>query len=257
MTSPRVLLLDIETSPILADVWNIWQQNVGLNQIKRDWNIIAWCAKWLGDKKLYYQDQRKSKDFTQDRKLLKGIWKLMNEADIIITQNGDQFDIKKLNSRFLINGYKPPSSYKSIDTKKIAKRKFGFTSNRLEYMTEILGTKFKKSKHKKFPGHELWSECLKGNQQAWKEMEQYNKMDVLALEQVYLKFRPWDRSLNPSLYDDDSANICSCGSKQFIKKGYGYTSVGKFQRYLCKSCGTERRSRINLLSQEKKDNLLI
>jgi len=253
----RILLLDIETAPILANVWSIWNQDVGLNQIKKDWNIIAWCAKWLDEPKLFYQDLRNSKDMGSDKKLLSGIWELMNEAQVIITQNGDQFDLKKLNARFLINGYNPPSSYKSIDTKKIAKKKFGFTSNRLEYMTNVTDTKYKKLKHKKYPGHELWTECLKGNKDAWKEMELYNKHDVLALEELYKKFRPWDGSLNYNLYTDTESMVCSCGSEKFHKNGYCYTSVGKYQRYSCASCGAEVRGRNNLFSAEKKASLKV
>lgn len=254
---PRILLLDIETAPILADVWKIWQNDVALNQIKKDWNIIAWCAKWLDEDKLFYEDLRNAKDMSDDKKLLKNIWKLMDEADVVITQNGDQFDIKKLNARFIINGYEPYSSFKSVDTKKVAKKKFGFTSNRLEYLTYTLDTKHKKLKHNKFPGHTMWTECLKGNKEAWKEMEKYNKHDVLGLQEVYLKMRPWDNSINFNVYRDTKDVRCSCGSTNFRMNGFCYTSVGKYQRYRCSDCGAEVRGRNNLFSAEKKASLKI
>lgn len=96
---------------------------------------------------------------------------MLDEADIVITQNGRKFDQKKLNARFILNGFKPPSSYKHIDTLVIARKHFGFTSNKLKYMTDKLCTKYKKLDHSKFPGMELWRECLKGNSEAWTEME--------------------------------------------------------------------------------------
>lgn len=254
---PKILVLDIETAPILAHVWGLWDQNVSLNMIKSDWHILAFAAKWYGESasKIIYMDQRNAKNIEDDSALLKKVWELMNEADILLTQNGDAFDIKKLNARFILNGFKPPSSYKSIDTCKIAKRKFGFTSNKLEYMTHKLNKKYKKQKHAKFSGFELWTECLAGNLKAWNEMKVYNQYDVLALEELYRKLQPWDNSLNLNLYTDEASAMCSCGSTNFSKNGYFYTSLGKYQRYLCKDCGSEAKDRDNLFSKEKKKSL--
>lgn len=253
---PKVLLLDIETAPIVAHVWGLWDQNVGLNQIKSDWHLLSWSAKWLNEKPVMYKDQRSAKNIEDDSDLLKSIWKLLNEADVIITQNGKSFDQKKLNARFILNGMKPPSSYRHIDTKRIATSKFGFTSNKLEYMTDKLCTKYKKLKHKKFSGFELWKECLAGNIVAWKEMEKYNKYDVLSLEELYLKLAPWDTSINFAVYyDNDDCKICNCGSRDFNRNGYAYTSMGKFQRYSCSKCGGEYRSGKNEHSKAKKDAL--
>lgn len=256
--SNKILFLDIETAPIIAKVWGLFDQNISLNQIEQDWSILAWSAKWLGDKpsKMYYQDQRKAKNVNDDKKLLQGIWKLLDEADIICTQNGRAFDAKKLNARFILNGMKPPSSYKHIDTKVIASKVFGFTSNKLEYMTSKLCKKYKKLSHKKFPGFELWTECLKGNQAAWKEMERYNKYDVLSLEELYLKLQPWDKATNLNNYTDHIVLKCNCGNKSFNKHGFFFSGTGgKFQRFVCKVCGWETRSKVNLFSQDKKDSL--
>lgn len=256
---PRILIYDIETAPMLGYVWGLWENNLGLNQVESDWHLLAWSAKWLGDpkSKIMYMDQRKEKNIQDDRKILKGIWNLLNEADIVITQNGKSFDEKKLNARFLIHGFKPPSSYRHIDTKRIASRKFALTSNKLEYMSATLNTKYKKQKHAKFSGFELWKECLAGNQKAWKEMERYNKYDVLSLEEVYKKLQPWDNSINFNVYDNVPSNACNCGSTNIIKNGYAYTSVGKYQRFSCSDCGAEVRARENLLSEEKKKSLKV
>lgn len=241
----KALLFDIETSPLLVYAWDLWDQNIALNQIVEDWSVLAYCAKWLDSKSLIYDDNRNEKNIRDDKRLLKGIWNLLNQADVVITQNGIEFDSKKLNARFAINGMKPPSSYRHIDTRKIAKKHFKFTSNKLEYFTEVLGTKYKKLKHEKFPGQELWNQCLKRNKEAWREMEKYNKYDVLALEEVYRKLVPWDTKVNFSVYVDGGGNMCSCGSEEFSKNGFFYSAVGKYQRYTCKSCGAEYRSRTN------------
>ena len=254
---PRVLLFDIETAPILAHVWGLWDNNVALNQVVSDWHVLSWSAKWLGDpvNKVMYADQRNAKNIEDDKQLLQGIWDLLNEADIVITQNGKSFDTKKLNARFIMQGFQPPGSVKHIDTKIIASKVFGFTSNKLEYMTDKLCTTYKKLKHTKFPGHEMWNQCLKGNLEAWKEMETYNKYDVLALEELYNKLIPWDNSINFNLYHDEEDHVCKCGSTTFIKNGFYYTGSGKFQKHKCKTCGTEHRDKANLFSKEKRASL--
>ena len=205
--------------------------------IKKDWFILSWSAKWLGEKAIMYADQRRAKLIADDKKLLKGIWKLLNKADIIITQNGIKFDIKKLNARFLLNGFKPPNSFRHIDTYKIAKKHFALTSSRLEYMTDKICKKNKKTKSKKFPGFELWKQCLKGNVAAFKEMEKYNRMDVLSLEELYHALIPWDSSLDFSSYYNKLT--CSCGSQHFQSRGYRYSNGGKKRRMQCNDCGKE------------------
>lgn len=254
---PKVLFVDIETAPILGYVWQLWDQNVGLNQIKSDWYVLSWSAKWLGDTKVMYADQRSSKDLENDKALLNGIWHLLDEADIVIWQNGRNFDHKKLNARFLLNNMTPPSSYKHIDTLEIAKKHFGFTSNKLEYMSDKLCVKYKKLQHKKFPGFEMWKECLARNVEAWREMEKYNKHDVLALEELYNKLIPWDSTINFNLWSDSPEIVCKCGSKHFQKRGFTFTATGKFQKHRCVSCGAETRSRENLFDKEKKKSLRV
>lgn len=260
----KVLIFDIETAPIIAHVWGLWENNVGLNQIVEDWHVMSWSAKWRGapDSETMYMDQRNQKHVEDDKKLLEAIWDLLDEADTVITQNGKSFDQKKLNARFVIKEIRnshPPSSYKHEDTKLMAKRHFAFPSYKLEYMTDKLCKKYKKLKHKEFAGHEMWTECLKGNLDAWNAMEEYNKYDVLALEELYEVLVPWQgiAGVNFNLYHEDEENTCKCGSKKFSKNGFYYTSVGKYQRFKCTGCGAESRNRKNLFSQEKKDSLQV
>lgn len=253
---PNVLFLDIETAPILGYVWSLWEQNVAINQIKHDWFILSWAAKWQGSKAMLYSDQRNSKDIEDDRKLIKPLWKLLDQADIIVTQNGKKFDAKKINARFIMNGMKPPSNYRHIDTLVLAKKYFAFTSNKLEYMTEKLCVKYKKLKHAKFQGFELWKECLAGNAAAWREMEKYNKNDVLALEELYDKLAPWDTSVSFNVYHGHEHFTCQCGHPAFIRYGYRYTNAGKYQRYKCKRCGAMYHRKENKLTKPKRESLL-
>lgn len=256
--APKILVLDIETSPIIAHVWQLFENNVALNQIEADWFILSWAAKWLGDPedKVFYMDQRNSKDIENDKAILKPLWDLMNEADFILGQNVKRFDVKKINARFIQNDFPPPSSYRQLDTQIIAKAIFGFTSNKLEYMADKLCTKYKKLSHAKFPGHKMWVECLKGNKEAFQEMEEYNKHDILATEELYLKLRAWDKKgPNINVFHDSHKLICACGSIDFKKNGFVYSNTGKFQRHTCKQCGAEVKDKTNLLSKEKRKSL--
>jgi len=255
----KILVLDIETAPIKAHVWQLFDQNVSLNQIEKDWFILSWSAKWLNKPKVHYQDLRRFKKPTSDKSILKDIWALMDEADIIVGQNSRRFDVKKLRARFILNGMKPPSSFRQIDTMVLAKKYFGFTSNKLEYMSENICKKFKKLKSKRFIGHELWVQCLKGNLEAFKEMERYNKRDVLATQELYLELTKWDcdNSLNLNVYHKDHASFCSaCGHDKLYDNGFRYSNTGKFKRFKCKRCRKESQSKYNELSPKKRREML-
>ena len=251
-TKPKVLIYDIETAPLLGYCWSLWQNNVGLNQIHSDWHVLSWAAKWLGEDTVYYQDQRDVVNVEDDYGILLGIWNLLNEADFVITQNGKKFDQKKLNARFVIHGMKPPSAYRHIDVLQIAKAQFGFTSNRLAYMTDTLCKKYKKSTHGKFAGFELWKECLAGNEEAFKEMEEYNTLDILSLEELFMILAPWDSKLPVfEVYQDDVVT-----DDDWVMDGYVYSNLGKYERYRNVKTGQQRRGQINLLSKEKRKSLM-
>ncbi len=256
MSDPKCLILDIETSPITVYSWGLYDQNLSLGQMKEDWSILAWGAKWYGSKETLYEDNRGKKNVHDDKALIQKLSDLMNEADIIITQNGDRFDFKKINARAVINGLPPIKPSKSTDIYKEGKKVFSFTSHSLEYISGVLNTKYKKLKHKNYPGHSLWNAVMTGDLKAWKEMEEYCIHDVLATEEAYDKIRAWIKTQNLSLYSDDARTKCSCGSTNLEKRGYAYTDLGKFQSYRCRDCGRWPRSRVNLLSKDKRGGLL-
>lgn len=253
-TGPKVLLIDIETSPLITYTWGLFDQNIGLNQIKDDWNVLSWSAKWLHDpdSKIMYADLSKSKDVTDDKKLMEQIWKLLDESDYVIGHNSKAFDTKKLNARFAIHGLGKPKPYQEIDTLSLARKYFKFTSNKLEYIAEALKVEHKKMKDRKFSGFELWKACLAKNKEAWKEMQAYNKRDVLALQGVYKELCKWDESVDVSTYHDEPGKmVCICGSESFTKNGFRRTKTSKKQRYCCDECGTPKIGTVNLL--KKKD----
>jgi len=126
-----------------------------------------------------------------DKAIMQELWKLMDEADIICWQNGNAFDRKKINARFIAHGLGAPSQYKMIDTLLLARSNFSFFSNKLQHLSGMFAKKNKKDSHSDFPGFKLWDECLKGNIKAWNSMKKYNIIDVLALEEVFLALAPY------------------------------------------------------------------
>lgn len=258
MSKPRILTLDIETAPITAYTWGLFKQNIGLNQIKTDWHLLAFAAKWYGDpaSKIIYEDGRKSKDVRDDKHLVKSLASLLNQADIVVTQNGEQFDLKKINARAVIHGLPPIKPCASTDILKEGRKVFSFTSHKLEYVADKVNKKYKKLKHEKYPGFELWAAILRGDQKAWKEMEVYTKHDVLSTEEIYTTIQGWIATQALSSFHDDAKMRCRCGSEKLTKEGFAYTPAGKYQIYHCQKCGKWPRSPINLLSTEKRRNTL-
>ena len=240
-TDKKCLVFDIETFPMIALVWSKGEQYIGLDQIEHDWSVAAWGAKWLNDpaSKAMYMDTRFNKDRRDDSNILPKMRNLLDEADIVITQNGQNFDSKKLNSRFMELDMIPPSPYEHIDTYKKIKRVADFTSHSLDYLTNKLNTKYKKLSHKQFPGLSLWKECLKGNMAAWEEMKRYNIRDVLSTEELYLNTREWYPESTPRPYENNNKDCGVCGGKKTVfGNGFRQTKSKKYQRLLCNKCGT-------------------
>jgi len=272
---PRILVIDLETAPMIGYFWGLFDQNIGLEQVLSDWFILSFSAKWLGEKEIIYMDQREKRlgknplanaiKLSNDKKLVKKIVELLNQADIVLGQNSKGFDTKRINSRIKFHNSKAktksqkleiPSSYKHIDTMLLNKKHFGDTSNKLEYMSKTYNKKYKKLDHKEYPGFSMWKEVLAGDEKTWPVIEKYNKFDVLSTEEYYIEnLRPWDNSINFNVYHDEEETICTCGSKNFKLNGFFYSSVGKYQRYKCRDCGSELKSRFSSLSKEKRTSL--
>jgi hypothetical protein len=237
---PRIGIIDIETSPITAHVWGLWDQNVGLDFIEKDWSILSFAFKMLGSKTIVYSDTggRGAAKVRDDKILTAQIRDVLSDVDIVVAQNGKKFDFRKINARLIAHGHRPPAPYQVIDTMIEARKYFAFTSQKLAYTSKLL-TDEPKDEHKKFPGIELWLECLKDNPEAWKVMRKYNIRDIRSTEKVYLKLRPWiNNHPNLGMYDnEDRPNCPKCQSTNLTLSGVRITMQGKYNRYQCQDCG--------------------
>lgn len=238
-SSAKILILDIETAPLMARVWDIWNQNINTENIHSDWFCLTWAAKWLFENKVYSAKVTPTEARDQnDKRIMQGIWGLLNEADLVIAHNGDKFDLPRLNTRFLIHGLTPPSPYQSIDTLKHIRKQFAFTSNKLDYVNKMLHIKRKTE-----TGLQLWIDCFNGHRASLLKMENYNINDVRILEETYLRIRGWIKPHpNINLFMTDGEHCPNCGHDKLTQQGSYATASNTYVAYRCNNCGGVSRS---------------
>ena len=252
---PKILIFDLETAPLKAFVWRRWKQNIYGDQLLSDWFLLTWSAKWLFSD-VVMSDKLSGEEVLaeDDSRIVKNFWKLVDEADIVIAHNGDKFDVPKMNSRFIVNGLPPASSYQTIDTKKVAAKQFGFSSNSLNELAKIFGFDGKLD-----TDFELWAECMKGNEEALAYMQKYNDKDVELLEEIYLKLRPYiNAHPNVGMYLESDVPVCAnCGNSELKDEGkYYYTQAGRYKTYRC-TCGALSRVRNTNYPKDKRKQLIV
>lgn len=218
--------------------------------------MICWAAKWLGEDEIISDCLTPREILNEDdERLTKNLWGLLDECDIVVAHNGNKFDIPKINSRFLIHGLPPTSPYRQIDTKLVASKQFGFSSNKLDALAGYFGIH-----HKDDTDFQLWVDCLDGKQDALDYMLKYNEKDIYILERVYMKLRPWIKNHpNVGVYLESDKPTCSvCGDHNVVEDGKAYyTNVNKYKTYRCANCGAVSRFRKTSYPKEIKDNLLV
>jgi len=253
-TNVKILVFDIETSPALAFVWYTGKQYVRHDNIVVPTFMLSWSAKWLNDTSVFGDIVRpdEARD-CDDERIVRSLWKALDEADIVIAHNGDRFDIPVANTRFLFYDMIPPSPYNSIDTYQVVRKGrtgFRMDSNKLDFIGQFL-----LNKQKIETNFSLWKRCHAGEKAALDEMFRYNKRDVVLLEEVYYRLRPWIKSHpNLGLYAD--GEVCpSCGSKSISWGGYYDTPSGRYSAFRCIDCGSIGRSRFTALSAEQRKSL--
>ena len=241
--SPRVLFFDIETAPNLSYVWGHYDQNVIRHE--REWYIMCYSAKWQGEREIIvdalddYPDYYK--DHENDIRVVQNLWDLLDSADIVIAHNGDKFDIRKANARFVAHGLGPTSPFKTVDTLKVARRNFMFNSNKLGDLGVHLGLGGKEATG----GFETWAGCMRGDLKAWAKMKKYAKQDTRLLEKVYLALRPWMKSHpNLNVFGGGGSGCPTCGSSKLQRRGTRTTNTMTYQQYQCQKCSSYSRARM-------------
>lgn len=251
----KVLIYDTETSHIIARVWGLWKQNIQPSEIIKDWFVLCWSAKWLWDDEVISMgctpEEIESGD---DKRIMQGMWNLINEADVCIYHNGIKFDRKVVQTRFLKHKLYLPNPYQEIDTLLHARKKFKVSSNRLDYLGEFLsvGRKIETEKG-------LWNKVEEGDKEAMDRMMKYCDQDVHLLEDVYLEMRPYIQPHpNIGLMTEDvgEPKCPTCGSTNLSESGEYMTTVNVYQNYVCNDCHSHSRSRKGNMSIKHRENIL-
>lgn len=243
------MLFDLETSAILLYAWKLGDEIWNPKFIRRNWFVLCWSAKWLGEKKIYrsslpqfrgYKELPNRTEKNIDEGVVAGLWKLLNECNIAVAHNLRGFDRKKANTRFIINGMPPPSHYDIVDTLTVARTQFKFTSNKLGYLADKLGVKHKLDAG----GFDTWDDIEWGKAKAWRRMIKYCDGDLAPLEGIYEKMKPWmprhpyhSASTQVLTEEDKGCNKKSCKGKGMVKDGIRRTKSGMFQKFRCIGCG--------------------
>lgn len=235
----KTLFWDIETAPLVSSHWGLFNQNIMYDDILQDWYMISAAWKWAHERKVHTVSVLDGSSLNDDSVIVDRLHDVLMEADILVAHNGDKFDLKKFNARSILYRKDPLPHIPSVDTLRIARSQFKFTSNRLDYLGDYLGVGRKVTTPKG-----LWKQALhvpdfkKGSKKAVKTMVNYNKGDITLLEDVYYALRPYDRQ-HPNWNHNygDKVHVCpNCGSHDLQKRGVYRTRITTRQRFQCNSC---------------------
>lgn len=223
----KLLFIDLEWEPATAYVWRMWDENISPDQLIDNGGMLCFCAHWYGSKEyLFYSKWEDGREG-----MAKAAKELLEQADAVVTYNGDKYDIPKLTGEILLAGLSPPPPVTSIDVLKAVK-KFGFVMNRLAFIGPLL----KAGGKVKHEGFNLWKDVINGSLKAQKKMTKYCIQDVKMLVNLYNRIKPYIRN-HPHL--GESKHECgACGSNDVQKRGFHRTKAFLTQRLQCQKCGS-------------------
>jgi len=254
--TPRIAVMDLETLPGIGFFFQLFDINIGVDQIIKDTCMLGWSGKFLNEPEMYSDFMTSEESIIRDtERISKSCWNFISKSDYIIGHNFAGFDAKYINTEFLKHNL-PPLKYGVVDTLSVAKQNMRFDSNKLSFINKKLGIREKISNE----GFPLWSKCSDGDKESLEIMQNYCEGDILATEDLFYRLRPYVKNFNVSLYNNlDNAMQCPvCGSTNLNIEGYYYTgNSGKYESVRCLDCKCISRKKQNLLGKEKKKNLLV
>ena len=225
--SNKILFIDIEWKPATAYVWRMWKENISPAQLIDAGGLLCFGANWNGSKAyLFYSEWEHGREA-----MAQAAKELLEEAEAVVTYNGDRYDIPKLFGEILLANLTPPPPPTSIDLIKTVK-KMGFVMNRLAYIGPLL----KLGGKKEHEGFDLWKKVLNGDEKARKRMTDYCLRDVKLLVDLYKKIKPFIKT-HPHLGKAGGHSCGACSGTKLHSRGYRRTKFYRIQRLQCQSCG--------------------
>lgn len=232
MSDLKMLGLDIETAPALVYSFSAFKTNIGYNQVVEPPRIIAFSAQWKGSKSVqFYSEYHHSRG-----EMLEALHSLLDEADVVVTFNGDSFDLPWIEGEFIAEHMKPPSPVMKVDLYKVVKKHSRWLHKKLAVVADrLIGDQ--KIPHQ---GFGLWMDCLRGDEEtkrkAWNLMRRYAKKDTALLWPIYEDLLPWIKLPHP--VSRAEGLVCrNCGSDHLQRRGVSRTLQGEYPKYQCQKCG--------------------
>jgi hypothetical protein len=178
-TTANILYIDLEVSKSRVFNYGLRVPSGYMNpdDLDKEYYVICWSASYVGQSKVW-SDCVTTKDAKKwsDKNILGRLRELMDAADIIAGHNVDGYDIRRANTRFLLNGIEPVTEKKTLDSLKIARKKFAFESNRLDYISQKLGLRPKDDIR-----NSDWLKIVTtGDEATLRKVLRYNKGDVVS-----------------------------------------------------------------------------
>jgi hypothetical protein len=252
---PRVVCFDVEMSPMIVYTFDLWNDGISPDNIIHGKHMLAWSGKQICDSKMHSDVMTSYESYrSDDERIVKSLWDFLNGAKILIGHNVKDYDMREVNTRFLMHGLNPISNYQVVDTLKVAKSVFAFESNKLKYINQKLDIKQKIDNG----GMSLWIKCMEGDEASLKKMKEYCEGDTLSVEELYFKMRPYIIGHpNLGLMINSENPVCpNCASDDIIANGSYFTTAGEYESVRCRNCGALSRRRSDITGKEKKKNLL-
>lgn len=219
----RMVFFDIEASSLEASFGH----------------TLCFGYKYYGDKKSKvislsdFKNPKKNEE--PDLYLIQRIHTLLtDEADVILSWYGKEYDRKFLNSRMLMVGLPPlpPLNSEHIDLYYTARGNLKLHSNRLQSVSEALGCPVSKTPVRA----DVWRLAQRGDAKAMKYVVDHCHRDVEILEWVYEKLKPFVRQHPWIGIKGLSCRVC--GENNFQRRGFTVTTGAQpKQRLQCKGCG--------------------
>lgn len=230
----RILTIDIETSPHLVWRWGkLWKPAAtNLDMLVTEGRILCVAAKWLGDRKVMFRDERYGDMVSWTRDLL-------DEADAVVHYNGQRFDVPHINREIATQRLVKPSPFKHVDLKTIVQQNFEFASSKLAHVAPSLHLEEKMQTD----GFGLWVGVMSNDEKAWAKMRRYNTQDVLVTEQLFLELRDhgWLSGKLPHATLFGGEGCPTCGSGHVWRRGFYDTGQSRYPKYQCQECGSYHR----------------
>lgn len=229
----RILTIDIETRPIEARTWGLWGQNIGINQITNPGGLLCFAGKFHGERKIHFASEWED----GEKGMARALFRLFDEADVVMGWNSDKFDVRWIQAQFLKNGMGKPSSFAKVDLMKSVKKQVYLPSYKLDFVAQWLGI----GQKVRTGGFDLWSDVLAGDEKARNKMRRYNVGDTKLTEAVFDKLneRGWVLGLpNASVEGGECCTNPTCQSERLQRRGYAVTKARRYARFQCLDCGT-------------------